>query len=124
MSNRTIIESQVRAIQTQLKLLWSLLQQEAARLSQQHASGLDETRRTTELAEIEYLREAQQQIQVFEAQMQTLHDRLQQAGSAETQPQTLRELRGMLKGKVHTTEAQIREAQIRWEWDEECSPDE
>ena len=124
MSNRTIIESQVQAIQTQLKLLRSLLQQEAARLSQQQASGMGETRRTSEQAEIEYLREAQQQIQAIEAQMQTLRDRLQQAGSAETQPQTLRELRGILKGKVHTTEAQIREAQIRWDWDEECSPNE
>jgi|GEM_PF-1002530 len=124
MSNRAVIESQVRAIQTQLQLLRSLLQQEEKALCQQQAEGAPQT---SQHLEIQHLRDAQQQLQAIEAQIQALRDRLRQIGNTQTPPQTtstLSELRGILKGKAQTTEAQIREAQIRWDWEGECDPNE
>jgi len=119
MSSRTVIESQVRAIQTQLKLLRSLLQQEAAALSQQYTSGLEEGSLLSEHPEVAHLREVQSQIQAFEGKVQMLRERLNLTRGAQTLPRTvstLGELRGILKGKAHSTEAQIREAQIQSVW--------
>jgi len=96
-------------------------------LCQQQASDSEGATRTSQHLEIQHLRDAQQQLQAIEAQMQALRDRLRQIGNTQTPPQTtstLSELRGILKGKAQTTEAQIREAQIRWDWEEECDPNE
>jgi len=127
MSNRAVIESQVGAIQTQLQLLRSLLQQEETALCQQHALDSEGAPQTSQHLEIQHLRDAQQQLQAIEAQLQALRDRLRQIGNTQTSPcseGTLSELRGILKGKAQTTEVQIREAQIRWDWGEECDPNE
>ncbi|GBC91011.1 MAG: hypothetical protein N2045_07440 [Fimbriimonadales bacterium] len=61
------------------------------------------------------------QIRAIEAQLKALRVLVQQEG--ESQPakpaRALSELRGIFKGKVRTTEQQIRDAEIKWDWQAE-----
>jgi len=61
------------------------------------------------------------QIRAIKTQLKALRAQLQQENeSAPAKPvRTLGDLRGIFKGKVRSTEPQIREAQIQWEWEEE-----
>ena len=61
------------------------------------------------------------QIRAIEMQLKALRAQLQQEIKPLTPVRTLGDLRGILKGVAHSTEQQIREAQMHWEWDEEDS---
>ena len=61
------------------------------------------------------------QIRAIEMQLKALRAQLQQETKPLTPVRTLGDLRGVFKSVAHSTEQQIREAQMRWEWEEEDS---
>jgi hypothetical protein len=61
------------------------------------------------------------QIRAIEMQLTALRAQLQQESKPLTPVRTLGDLRGVFKSVAPSTEQQIREAQMRWEWEEEDS---
>jgi hypothetical protein len=61
------------------------------------------------------------QIRAIEMQLKALRAQLQQETRHSTPVRALGDLRGVFKSVAHSTEQQIREAQMRWEWEEEDS---
>ncbi len=60
------------------------------------------------------------QIRALEIQARALRARVQQDTTAEHSPSTKRtlgDLYGILKGKAQSTEQEIREAEVSWEWE-------
>ncbi len=61
------------------------------------------------------------QIRALEMQVKALKARVRQSSERKRTNQstrTLGDLYGILKGKVRSTEQEIHEAEIHWEWDE------
>jgi hypothetical protein len=61
------------------------------------------------------------QIRAIEMQLKALRAQLQQESKPLTPVRTLGDLRGVFKSVASSTEQQAREAQMRWEWEEEDS---
>jgi hypothetical protein len=58
------------------------------------------------------------QIQSLEAQLQVLKARLKQQPSSTPAAHTLGDLYGLLRGKAHSNDEDIRKSQIEWDWEE------